>query len=120
MDKQEILESMARTAFVLAWASYEEEEGRTYPGTDLCDVAPTETPVQFAEWAEESLQDALQRACQATLDAWGEADEEDLGRALALSIGGWTAGLDELGLPGERELPINDCDVRLFWEGGEA
>lgn len=39
----DIFESAARALFVSAWGDREEEEGRTYPGEDLMNVAP-ETP----------------------------------------------------------------------------
>jgi hypothetical protein len=39
----DIFESAARALFVNAWADREEEEGRTYPGQELMEVAP-ETP----------------------------------------------------------------------------
>src|SRR3546814_6136259 len=44
MARDPIIDEMARTLWVLAWADAEEEHGgRAYPGTNLMDVAP-ETP----------------------------------------------------------------------------
>jgi hypothetical protein len=35
-----VLGGMARAYFVDAWAQCEEDDGRSYPGQDMCDVAP--------------------------------------------------------------------------------
>ena len=101
LDRKAVEDAAARTAFVLAWANAEEELGRTYPGEDLDDVAPEHVPGRFRAWAR----DVLTAALGATTDgdgiegAWARADAEELGRALALSVGGWTDGLGEQDLP---------------------
>lgn len=40
MLRDEIIESMARALFVSAWASSEEEAGRSHGGKELMDIAP--------------------------------------------------------------------------------
>jgi|SRR5579859_987847 len=50
VSRAEIVDMMARTLFVTAWADREEERGRTYPGQDLMDVAPS-TPHRAREAA---------------------------------------------------------------------
>jgi len=122
LDREAIEESAARTAYLLAWADAEEREGRTYPGADLDGVAPAETPEPFQEWARDMLTAAL----GATTDgdgiaaAWARADAEDLGRALALSCGGWTDGLGEQDLPEPVGLPSMGEDCRLWIEPEDA
>jgi hypothetical protein len=44
--RTEIVESMARAFYVLAWANAEEEKGRSHGGCELMDVAPS-----TARWA---------------------------------------------------------------------
>jgi hypothetical protein len=55
--RTEIIDSMARTIFVCAWADREESEGRSYSGQDLFDVAPEDTPTEAFDlaykWAHE-------------------------------------------------------------------
>ena len=119
MDTATTIDACARTAYVLAWAAAEEECGRTYSGCDLLDVAPDGTPDPFTAWADDAVSQAVSQAAPDTLTAWSSADPEDLGRALALSVGGWTAGLDEQDLPGERNLPTMDCDTRLWVDAEE-
>ncbi len=121
LDRAEVEASAARTAFVLTWASGEEEQGRTYPGEDLDDVAPEHVPGRFRAWARDVVAGAL----GATTDgdgiaaAWARADAETLGRSLALSVGGWTDGLGEQDLPEPIGLPSMDADGRLWVDPGD-
>ena len=116
LDRAEIEASAARTAFVLTWASAEEEQGRTYPGQDLDDVAPEHVPGRFRAWARDVLTAALGAMTDGDgiAAAWARADAEELGRALALSCGGWTDGLGEAELPEPVGLPSMDADGRLW------
>lgn len=52
--RQTIIEGAARTMFVDAWARFEEERQRTYPGQDLMHVAPP-TPPEALRQAEEVI-----------------------------------------------------------------
>lgn len=108
--------SAARTAFVLAWADAEEREGRTYPGERLDDIAPSQVPGRFRAWARDMLSAALgaTRTGDGIREAWARTEPEDLGRALALSCGGWTDGLGEQDLPEPVGLPHLDADGRLW------
>lgn len=110
--------SAARTAFVLAWADAEEREGRTYPGERLDDIAPSQVPGRFRAWARDMLSAALgaTRTGDGIREAWAQTEPEDLGRALALSCGGWTDGLGEQDLPHPIGLPHMDADGRLWVE----
>lgn len=107
----EIVDEMAETVFVLSWASCEEEEGRTYPGQELTEVAPLEkTPERFKLWAWWALSRAAQiayRDSREILEEWREISSDLLGPGLALTMAGWTDGLGERGIsaPAER-LPI--------------
>jgi len=65
--RDEIVASMARTLFVVAWAQREEEKGRTYPGQDLMDVAPKTSPK--AEAAAKKLALEIEEMNDASLDA---------------------------------------------------
>jgi len=115
LDREAVEASAARAAFVLTWASAEEEQGRTYPGEDLDDVAPEHVPGRFRAWARDVLAGALGATTEGDgiADAWARADAEELGRALALSCGGWTDGLGEQDLPEPVGLPTMDADGRL-------
>jgi len=117
--REAVEESAARTAFVLTWADAEERDGRTYPGEDLEDVAPDYTPGRFRAWARDMLSAALDATTSGDgiAEAWARAAEEDpkrLGHALALSVGGWTDGLEEQDLPEPVGLPSMDADGRLW------
>jgi len=118
IERDTIEESAARTAYVLAWADAEEREGRTYPGQDLDDAAPAETPEPFREWARDMLSAALGATTpgDGIGEAWARADAEEVGRALALSCGGWTDGLGEADLPEPVALPSMGEDSRLWIE----
>lgn len=50
MFTEEFAEGAARAAFVSSWADYQEERGKTYPGKNLMDVAPS-TPLSAYVWA---------------------------------------------------------------------
>jgi len=121
LDRETVEASAARTAFVLAWADAEERDGRTYPGEDLDEVAPDYVPGRFRAWARDVLSAALGATApgDGIADAWARADAETLGRALALSCGGWTDGLGEAELPRPANLPHLDADARLFVEPSE-
>ncbi len=116
LDRETVEDAAARTAFVLAWASAEEDQGRTYPGEDLDDVAPEHVPGRFRAWARDVLAGALGATARGDgiAEAWACADAEELGRALALSVGGWTDGLGEQDLPEPVGLPSMDADGRLW------
>lgn len=120
LDRDTIEASAARTAYVLAWASAEEEAGRTHPGEDLDEIAPTGTPEPFEDWARDMVGAVLTtiEGTPAIGHPWGTADPEDLGRALALSCGGWTDGLGEIDLPRPDGLPSMGEDCRLWIDTG--
>lgn len=62
-----IIAGMARAMFVSAWGDLEEDQGRSYPGQDLMDVAP-ETPDYVLIKANECAE-AIEKANFAPLDA---------------------------------------------------
>ncbi len=121
LDREAVETAAARTAFVLAWADAEERDGRTYPGADLDEVAPDFVPGRFRAWARDMLSAALGATTRGDgiAEAWALADAERLGRALALSCGGWTDGLGEADLPHPVGLPQLDADARLHVEPSE-
>jgi len=90
---QSIKDAMARALWVTAWADYEEEAGRTYPGQELMDVAP-ETPPDAHKAAEMlwSKIKAANRNKEITTPAGG--DPEEFGFYLAMEALGhgvaWT------------------------------
>lgn len=116
LDREAVEEAAAREAFVLVWIDAEAEAGRTYPGERLDDIAPEHVPGRFRAWARDMLSAALgaTTAGDGIREAWARADAEDLGRALALSCGGWTDGLGEQDLPKPVGLPSMDADGRLW------
>lgn len=121
LDREAVETAAARTAFVLAWADAEERDGRTYPGSDLDEVAPDFVPGRFRAWARDVISGALGATTRGDgiAEAWARADAETLGRALALSCGGWTDGLGEADLPHPIGLPHLDADGRLHVEPSE-
>ena len=85
---------MARTFFVDYWATEEEEAGRTYPGRNLFDVAPKETP----RWAYRMVEDALAE----TAELSAEHDTKTVEEAWvgAIKLGAWEdtlAGAEDFG-----------------------
>jgi len=118
LDQEAVEDGAARTAFVLAWVDAEEREGRTYPGEDLDDVAPAHVPGRLRAWARDVVAEAFGATTlgDGIAEAWARADAEDLGRALALSCGGWTDGLGEQDLPEPIRLPSMGEDARLWVE----
>jgi len=115
LDREAVEEAAAREAFVLAWIDAEAEAGRTHPGERLDDVAPEHVPGRFRAWARDVVAGALgaTTAGDGIAEAWARADAEDLGRALALSCGGWTDGLGAQDLPEPVGLPRMGEDIRL-------
>ena len=116
---------MARTFFVDYWATEEEEAGRTYPGRNLFDVAPDETPEWALRMARETLVkiEEMNRAMTADiktvaelwekvveLGAWENtiADAEDFGYKLAMEVMGHGVGL--------LDDPVLDEARSLIWD----
>src|SRR3546814_14997475 len=87
MARDPIIDEMARTLWVLAWADAEEEHGgRAYPGTNLMDVAPETPPEawdaanqlvgQFCGINECGIHTLLYRAARADAEANKVRSEE--------------------------------------------
>lgn len=104
-NKAELVNSMAKTFWVLAWSDYEEEQGRSYPGQELFNMAP-DTPQSAIEYAHKfylkvenengiSLQDFTPKG----LDEDDNDFHADLGHYLVMeSLGhgiAWTDDRDE-------------------------
>lgn len=114
---------MARTFFVDYWASEEEEAGRTYPGRNLFDMAPDETPEWALRMARETLVkiEEMNRAITADittveglwekaveLGAWQNtmAGAEDFGYKLAMQVMGHGVGLLDDPMPDEAYVAV--------------
>lgn len=89
-----LLKFIARTLFVCAWADEEENDGRSYPGQELFDVAP-ETPVtalvlagvllgRIEEQNHAPYYILIKRAADADAVTPEEIDEEQFGYSLAM------------------------------------
>jgi hypothetical protein len=65
--REDIVESMARTLYVMDWIEREEEKGRTYPGQELFDVAPPTPRVAYR--AARRLADRIEERNKLSLDA---------------------------------------------------
>lgn len=125
---------VARTFFVDHWATEEEEAGRTYPGRNLFDVAPEETP----EWAQRMMREAfvkteeMNRAMTADiktveelwdkmveLGAWRDEEDQarDFGFKLAMEILGAGVGLTDDPMPDAALFLIIDFDTPLLETG---
>lgn len=119
---------MARTFFVDYWATEEEEAGRTYPGRNLFDVAPDETPEWALRMARETLVkiEEMNRAMTADiktvkelwekvveLGAWEDtiADAEDFGYKLAMEVMGTGVSLLDDPVPDEARSLIWDFEI---------
>ncbi len=89
-DTRDIIrEHFGRSAFLSEWADANEENGTTFPGQDIADVAPEETPAEYVRWAEQSIRtienhigigivEALYRACYVpALNSWEERCDAD-------------------------------------------
>lgn len=115
-DREAVEASAARTAFLFVWIDAEANAGRCYPGARLDDIAPEFVPGRFRAWARDVVTGALGATTEGDgiAAAWARADAETLGRALALSVGGWTDGLGEQDLPEPVGLPRMDADGRLW------
>lgn len=120
---------MARTFFVDYWATEEEEAGRTYPGRNLFDVAPRETP----RWAYRMIEDALAKTEKLNvtadvktveqlwvdavgLGAWENtlAGAEDFGFKLAMQCMGHGVGLLDDPMPDEAYVMVYDFETPLL------
>jgi hypothetical protein len=91
---EQFADGAARAAFVSSWADYQEERGKTYPGEDLMDVAPS-TPLSAYVWAGEligNLENANRdpictigaRAAKADGVDWEDFEGTDFGHYLAM------------------------------------
>lgn len=118
---REVLDMIARTLFVTAWADEEERAGRGYPGQDLMDVAP-ETPPEAAQAAMELMKafellnkDGFPELLAKTLRAGKLEDSlknrEEFGYLLAMQALGHGVGLgDEFG---DHGLEVPDIEFYL-------
>lgn len=66
-ERDEILEGMARAAFVTHWADEREEEGESFSGQDIMDVAPRKNSEESVEWAN-NLAPRIEKANGKSLD----------------------------------------------------
>jgi hypothetical protein len=118
---EDIIEGMARALFVTAWADYEEEEGRTYPGEDLMDVAPA-TPQEAVDAAEE-LYDTIESKSKINLNTFTPPgfDEGEWSGLLAVELGHYLA-MESLGHGVSWSDDYNDHglktpSVQSYWDG---
>jgi hypothetical protein len=65
--RDDIVDAMARTLFVLDWAERQEERGRTYPGENLMEIAPPTPRVAYR--AAEKLAGRIEEKNKLSLDA---------------------------------------------------
>jgi hypothetical protein len=96
--QEQFADGAARAAYVVAWANIQEEKGKTYPGQDLMNVAPS-TPLSAYVWAGEliGLLEAANKASLCTLGAraaksvgvhWTSFDGENFGHYIAMQAMG--------------------------------
>lgn len=130
MSRDAIIESMARTFYVMAWANREEERGRCYPGQDLMDVAPatsraaTRFAARFTRYLEalnhETIEGAYVRAVHANYLARKSPPDrrcnpDAFGHCIAMEAMGHGVGWDDDNAPFQFVL----CDAHWYGQHGE-
>lgn len=112
----EIIEAMARTAFVDHWANEQEEKGRSFSQQRIEDEAPKNTPSRAREWAIGAATKIgcannvhwtddpywiMQFMYNQAVEAGGRADPEKFGHYVAMQAQGqgvrWTDNNSEFG-----------------------
>jgi hypothetical protein len=119
---EEFSEGAARAAFVSSWADRQEERGKTYPGRDLMDVAPS-TPLSAYVWAGkligrlEAANNANiwmigSRAAKADRVAWKRFDGVEFGHYMAMeALGHGVSWFDD-----HKRFKVKIPHMEYHWE----